>query len=617
MEEIMTKSGLSRKQRSSNDKTQLAIINPKKCKPKKCGLQCKKKCPIVRQGKKNCVVVHKKSTCAIISESLCTGCGVCTSSSVCPFGAIKIINLPKNLASQTVFRYGKNSFKLHRLPTPRPGQVLGLIGNNGIGKSTALKILSGQCLPNFGDFDVEPSWDAVTKYFRGSELQKYFTKLSEGGLKVVMKPQYVSKIPDHLKNEKVTVRDILFKNVGDGDVVNKLVKQLDLAKLLDRCVKHLSGGELQRFAIAVVCSKNAGAYIFDEPSSFLDIKQRLVMADVVKGVVAKHCDRYVIVVEHDLSILDYLSDFICCLYGEAGAYGVVTFPYGVREGINVFLDGYIPTENMRFRPNALHFRQSREVVIECEDDEAPRRFEYPASTQTRGTFELTTYQGHFTTSQITMLLGENGTGKTTFIKHLTEMDKFSTSYKPQNLSSSSKGSVTVYAILLKKLGQVINDIFFKSTVIKPMKLDKLFDNMVSTLSGGELQRLAVCLCLGKSADIYLIDEPSAYLDVEQRIIVGKVIKKFITHKKKSAFIVEHDFVMATYLADQVILFEGEPAIKCIANTPQSLVNGMNKFLKNLNITFRRDPTNHRPRINKQHSVKDTEQKKSGNYFLHA
>ena len=152
------------------------------------------------------------------------------------------------------------------------------------------------------------------------------------------------------------------------------------------------------------------------------------------------------------------------------------------------------------------------------------------------------------------------------------------------------------------------------------------DNEVQTLSGGELQRVALVLCLGAPADIYLIDEPSAYLDSEQRIIAAKVIKRFILHAKKTAFVVEHDFIMATYLADRVIVFDGQPSVKARANKPQSLLTGMNSFLKSLDVTFRRDPTNFRPRyveylslandsINKLNSQKDEEQKLQGNYFF--
>ena len=130
----------------------------------------------------------------------------------------------------------------------------------------------------------------------------------------------------------------------------------------------------------------------------------------------------------------------------------------------------------------------------------------------------------------------------------------------------------------------------------------------------ELQRVALVISLGKPADIYLIDEPSAYLDSEQRIVAAKVIKRFIMHAKKTGFIVEHDFIMATYLADRVIVYEGSPGVKCVANTPQSLLSGMNAFLKTLDITFRRDPTNFRPRINKHNSQQDQVQKKAGTYF---
>lgn len=132
--------------------------------------------------------------------------------------------------------------------------------------------------------------------------------------------------------------------------------------------------------------------------------------------------------------------------------------------------------------------------------------------------------------------------------------------------------------------------------------------------GGELQRVALTLALGQPADMYLIDEPSAYLDSEQRIIAAKVIKRFIMHAKKTAFIVEHDFIMATYLADRVVVYEGEPSIAATARTPQSLQSGMNLFLRNLGITFRRDPTNFRPRINKDESLKDREQKMAGTYY---
>lgn len=149
----------------------------------------------------------------------------------------------------------------------------------------------------------------------------------------------------------------------------------------------------------------------------------------------------------------------------------------------------------------------------------------------------------------------------------------------------------------------------------PLNIEPLLDNMVQTLSGGELQRVAIVLCLAKPCNIYLIDEPSAYLDSEQRIVVGKVMKRWIMSSKRAAFVVEHDFIMATYMADKVILFEGTPAKDTRCCGPQSLVTGMNKFLKMMDVTFRRDPTNFRPRVNKFASRKHQEQVSEGNYFL--
>lgn len=122
----------------------------------------------------------------------------------CPFNAIKIINLPKGLERQVTHRYGANSFKLHRLPTPRSGQVLGLVGTNGIGKSTALRILSGNMRPNLGNFEELPEWREILKHFRGSELQQYFTTMLEGHpneedpekkkFKALIKIQYVDSV---------------------------------------------------------------------------------------------------------------------------------------------------------------------------------------------------------------------------------------------------------------------------------------------------------------------------------------------------------------------------------------------------------------------------------------
>ncbi|KAM1888869.1 hypothetical protein ACFX13_046934 [Malus domestica] len=365
----------------ANRSTRIAILNTDKCKPNKCNQQL--------STRKKCIEVTPTSKSASISEELCTGCGICVHK--CPFKAIQIINLPKALDKETTHRYGPYHFKLHRLPVPRPGEVLGLVGTNGIGKSTALKNLSGSSNPNLGRFNNPPDWQEILTYFPGSELQSYFIRLLPDKLKAVIKPQYTDHIPKVIEG---SVGEIL-KQKDKRRMMEELCLDLELYMVLDRNVGELSGGELQ---------------------SYLDVKQRLKAARVIRSLIRP--DSYVIVVEHDLSILDYLSDHRCCLYGKPGAYGVVTPPFSVREGINIFFSGFVPTENLRFRDESLTFKVSETPREIYEETETCELYRYPSMTKNLGEFKLHVIEGEFTDSQIIVMLGENGTGKTTFIRML-------------------------------------------------------------------------------------------------------------------------------------------------------------------------------------------------------
>lgn len=445
----------------------------------------------------------------------------------------------------------------------------------------------------------------------------YFTKVLEDDLKAVVKPQYVDQIPRAVKGPVQQVEDLI-KGRVQLDNLDEIMNVLELRQVATRDIGHLSGGELQRFAIGLVCVQKADVYMFDEPSSYLDVKQRLAAARTIRGLLRP--DDYVIVVEHDLSVLDYLSDFICVLYGRPAVYGVVTLPSSVREGINIFLDGHIPTENLRFREESLTFR-----LTEAGDDfiaDKGRAFSYPTMEKTLGNFHLKVESGKFTDSEIIVMMGENGTGKTTFCKMLAgaekpdggaSVPKMNISMKPQKITPKFQG--TVRQLFFKRIKAAFLSPQFQTDVYKPLSIDDFIDQEVQNLSGGELQRVAIVLALGMPADIYLIDEPSAYLDSEQRIVAARVIKRFIMHTKKTAFIVEHDFIMATYLADRVIVFDGKPSVDARANTPESLVTGCNRFLESLDVTFRRDPNSYRPRINKYQSQMDQEQKLAGNYYF--
>lgn len=564
----------------------IPIIDKSRCKPKKCNQECKKKCPPNLTGKM-CIDVAKTSAIVSIAENLCIGCGQCEK--VCPFNAIKMVKIPTNLRKDIVYRYGPNLFKLHRLPVPKKGKILGLVGSNGLGKSTIIDILNGKNRINFGKFNVEISDKEIKKYFNGTELFDFFNSKKS----VAVKPQY----PRDVSNMRDTVAHF---------INSEMLTSFDLLHIKERELCQLSGGELQRVMCAKTIQSNCDVLLFDEPTSFLDIKQRIKIADLIKSV-SRH-DNYIVIVEHDLSILDYLSDSISVLYGEPGAFGVVSKQCSVAPGINIFLNGYIPSENIRFREEPFTFYINKQ---ESEDVKIINTFNYPSLTTKICNFTLNITSGEFRNSMITVLLGENGVGKTTFIKMLKDNLEFTVSYKPQNIKHDLENNNTVY----DELQNAIGDQDFVGDVIKPLGVDKLYTKRVKYLSGGELQKLYITKCLYTKAQIYMLDEPSAYLDSSSRIACAKILKRYFAKHDKSAFVIEHDMLMITYLADQIILFDGKPGINTTALAPCDLTTGMNRFLQSINVTFRKDVSNNRPRINKQGSVKDTEQKLSGNYYI--
>jgi ATP-binding cassette subfamily E protein 1 len=548
---------------------------------------------------KLCIVVEPRNKVAVISEELCNGCNICTKQ--CPFGAISIVNIPANITRDVTHRYGENAFKLHRLPVMKRGNIMGIIGANGIGKSTAIKIIAGKIKPNMGDYNNPPDWQGIINRFKGGELHSYFIGLVENKTKTVIKPQYVDQIPKAINGK---VRD----HISESSAI-----LCDLIRLYTRDISALSGGELQRFAIAktIDMATSANVIIFDEMTSYLDIKQRVDIAAIIRKL--SRDDNYIIAIEHDLAILDYLSDNISCVYGESGAYGIITAPYNTREGINIYLDGYIPTENMRFREESFTFYTPAEDF----DITYNKLAEYSDAIIKYGSdFELKVDGGTINSGEIILLLGENGCGKSTYLQHIYNSigADIHISVKSQKLIIQNM-NILVSDYLYKYGGNYYLDREFMATIVKPMGVDKLFDRVLDELSGGELQRVSIVCCLvNNSALLYLIDEPSAFLDCEQRIAVSRAIKRWIKNTGKAAIIVEHDFLMACYLADRVITYNGEPGKSCIAEMPQPAIAGINKFLKSVNITYRMDKDNYRPRINKPDSVKDKEQKRTGNYY---
>jgi ATP-binding cassette subfamily E protein 1 len=587
--------------------TRIAVLDADRCKVKKCDQNCLRFCPMVRS---HVEAVRIEGGKAVISEKLCSGCGICVKK--CPFKAISIVNLPDELEKDCSHRFGENAFKLFRLPTPSPGTVLGLLGQNGIGKTTTLKVLSGEIKPNLGNFQTPPEWNEIIEFYRGSTLQDYFKKISENSLKIAHKPQYVDKIPKAVSGK---VGDLLEK-VNERKNMQTLLQDLELEKVLDRPLEVLSGGELQRTAVAAALSREADVYMFDEPSSYLDVKQRLQVARAIRSL--KEAGKTIIVAEHDLAIIDYLSDQICVFYGEPGVYGVVSHVHGVRTGINIYLQGYVPDENMLFRRESIVFHEKPPVTS---TSGAEPLLNWGRMEKTLGNFKLITEPGEIHRGEIIGILGPNGIGKTTFVKVLAGIEEtddkqklgdLTVSYKPQYIAPDYTG--TVQDLLVTVAKENYTSSWYKTEILQPLKIEPLLDRNVMELSGGELQKVAIASCLSRKADLFLLDEPSAYLDVEERLNMAKTIRRITEAHSVTAFVVEHDVVTQDFVADRLMIFAGEPGLNGIANPPTSLRVGMNSFLKGMNVTFRRDSITRRPRVNKEGSQMDMFQKGIGEYY---
>ncbi len=607
--------------------TRIAIVERAKCNKKKCALECIKFCPVNRTSDEPCVDIDEKTGKAKIIEILCTGCGICIKK--CPRTAIQIINLPDELESDLVHRYGRNGFKLYRLPKPKPGQVLGLIGQNGAGKSTSLKILSGQLKPNLGKWDDPPDWSEIIDYFKGSELQNYFDAMQNDELLTAAKPQEISGLPQVTKG---IVKDLITK-VDDKGMIDEVKPLLNLDKFWERELKVLSGGELQRVAIAATIVKDADVYLFDEPSSFLDVKERMNAAKAIRTLIAD--DKYVLNVEHDLAVCDAISDQISMYYGSPGGYGIVTHPKGVRDGINVFLEGFIPDENMRFRDYAITFSRTPAPTEASTSHKIALR--YGNFSKDFNGFKFSAKASNIHSAEVIGIIGPNGIGKTTFAKILAgdetpttgevildkemkkkplkekeEKEGIKIGHKPQYITIDFKGTVEEFFYLINNT--LLRDPWTRAEIIRPLQIETLLQRNVSDLSGGELQKIAIAGTLAQDCDMYLLDEPSAFLDSETRMVVAKVIQKIVRSKTKAAFIIDHDLMFIDYLSDSLMVFEGEPGTKGKAKSPGSLRRGMNRFLKTVDITFRRDKVSGRPRVNKKDSRLDRAQRDIGEFY---
>lgn len=583
------------------------MIDFELCKPKKCDYLCKRVCPRNKTGEE-CITIDEVTKFPKIDENICIGCGICVHK--CPYKAITIVNLPEQLKDQPIHRFGRNKFLLFRLPYPIPGQIVGLIGPNGLGKTTALMILSGQIKPNLGESKKNYDLSELIKLFRGTELQNYLEKLKGKEIKVSYKLQRVDKIPE---NYSGTVSKLIEKTDERG-ILDELIKRFGLMDILDDDIKDISGGELQRVAISASLAKDAEIYYFDEPTSFLDVFQRLEVSKAIR----EFCkNKSVMITDHDLATLDFLADRIHIFYGVPTVYGVISNPYPVKTGINTFLDGYLKEENVRIRPEPIKFtsgfvQSSRGNRILIGFDNIEKKL---------GDFRLLTKNGKLYEKEVLGILGANALGKTTLARIFAgeiKQDsgningKVKISYKSQYPRTDFDGTVHD---LLSSITKEFSTSSYCSEIIRPLNLEKLLEKDVNKLSGGELQRVAIAVAMSQESDVYLLDEPSAFLDVEMRLSLTDMIRKIVEKKNCSVMIIDHDLLLLSQISDRAMVFLGKPGKEGYVEEPSNVENAFNTFLKQVGITFRKDPQTGRPRANKLDSQLDKEQRERGEYFM--
>lgn len=583
----------------------IAIVHRDRCHPRKCGTECIIYCPRVRTGDETVVIGEDGK--AFISEELCVGCGICVKK--CPFEALDIVSLPEELEHPT-HRYGENGFALYGLPAPTEGKVTGILGPNGIGKSTAVKILSGQLKPNLGFFEREIAWEEILKKYAGTELFEYLNTISQKKLKVAVKPQYIDYIPKVFSG---TPRELL-KSTDERGALLSCIEALNVTPILENDISTLSGGELQRVAIAACLARDADFYFLDEITPFLDIYQRMAAANLIRELALR---RPIVIVEHDLAILDMLADTVHVAYGKPAAFGVITQPKGVRVGINQYLEGFLPEENVRFRDHPVLFEKRAHAA----GSDRSTLLEFPPMKKTFDQFTLEITGGNIRAGEVLGVLGANGIGKSTFARLLAGAEEpdggpislsSRVSYKPQYIKAPSSDTVEFY---LRSCTTTFDTSLYQHDIIEPLSLRPLLQSPLDTLSGGELQRVAIAACLSRPADLYILDEPSAHLDVEQRVKITRMFRHHVDGRDAAILVIDHDIYLVDMISERILVFDGEPGVHGEATGPFDMREGMNRFLKRLGITFRRDKTG-RPRINKPGSYLDRDQRANGEYYYY-
>ncbi|OIO28695.1 ribosome biogenesis/translation initiation ATPase RLI [Candidatus Micrarchaeota archaeon CG_4_10_14_0_2_um_filter_60_11] len=549
--------------------TRLAIVDGRLCNPRKCALECIKNCPVNKMRQK-CVYLPEDAqrATAIIDERLCTGCSICVKK--CPFHAIDVINLVAPVEDKLVYSYGENAFKLYGLALPRKG-VIAIIGENGCGKSTNVKLLAGELA-----MQNKPTVE-IKDYFKAPKT-------------LAVKPQEL-----HAAGLDATVGASLEK-ADETRRLDGLKALFDLEKVWKRKLSELSGGELQKVALTATLCKNREVYILDEPFAFLDYVYRIRLVDYLK---TEFAEQSAIVVDHDISLLSYMCSQAHILYGHPGACGIVSQSYATDRGINMFLAGFIDPENVRFRDHGIAYKQY------AEEKKKETAFTITPAKVTLGSFSVeNTAPVVLKQGEVIGVAGPNGIGKSTLCRTIHETHAAQTAFKPQILD---RGTDLVAAYLEKKNP-------FDEGYIRQMNLQRLEYYPVAELSGGELQKLQIFRCLtAEGKALYILDEPTNMMDINGRIALSKLLREKAA-TGCAVLVVDHDLEFLLNTVDRLLVMDGEPAKRGTVQGVYDKDEGVRMLLEKFDLSYRRDPDTKRLKLNKRGSVKDRELKESGAFI---
>ena len=392
-----------------------------------------------------------------------------------------------------IHKYG-TGFRLYQLPTLTKGKVTGLVGPNGIGKSTIMNILSKSLKPNFGDASSSQNWSEIATKIKDNNIRNHFAQ----DAKISYKKQVLRILFE--KYQGKTINEILLPKKSHPQY-EQILDALDIVSIEDRYLKQCSGGELQRFSIANVLLTDAEVVLIDEPCTFLDVKKRIDLAEALQDL--KEEDKAFLVVDHDLAILDYMSDMVHLFYGEPSKFGIISRILNVKSGINTYLNGFIASDNTEFRENKIRFRKT----VSGRTWANARIFaEWPELTKSFDSFKLEIGKGVLYENEVLGVVGQNGLGKTTLFKILVGQlipdgknwdlyERYSISYKPQYITADFKGTVEEFITEFSR--KYIHTEQLSQELYQPLGVESIFSTPISKLSGGQLQRTFIAACLNK------------------------------------------------------------------------------------------------------------------------